>query len=90
MNHSLPFSGRTVRLYDYNFYSDGRRGQQYGGYLVVVTDSRGKIVMHKSSYNWMFEKREALDKLPLNSHFDKTCIRVDPPRPSVGFQGSRQ
>ena len=35
------FSGRTVRLYDYEFREDGRRGQRYGGYLVVVTDSRG-------------------------------------------------
>ena len=78
------FSGRTVRLYDYEFREDGRRGQRYGGYLVVVTDSRGKIIAHKSSYNWMFEKREELKKLALMNHFDKTCARIHPPRPKVG------
>jgi len=78
------FSGRSVRLYDYEFRGDGRRGQRYGGYLVVVTDSRGKIIAHKSSYNWLFENREALKKLGLMNHFDKTCTRVHPPRPKVG------
>ncbi len=78
------FSGRKVRLYDYEFREDGRRGQRYGGYLVVVTDSRGKIIEHKSSYNWLFEKREELAKLGLMNHFDKTCTRVHPPRPKAG------
>ena len=83
-NEYHTFSGRRVRLYDYEFFEDGRRGQQYGGYLVLVTDSRGKIIEHKSSYNWLFEKREELEKLGLMNHFDKTCTRVHPPRPKVG------
>ena len=78
------FGGRSVRLYDYEFETDGRRGQRYGGYLVVVTDSRGKIIEHKSSYNWLFEKRGELSKLGLMNHFDKTCTRVHPPRPKTG------
>ncbi len=78
------FSSRTVRLYDYEFVNDGRRGQSYGGYLVVVADLKGKIIAHKSSYKWLFEKREELKNLTLMSHFDKTGTRVLPPRPKVG------
>ena len=83
-NEYHTFSGRRVRLYDYEFFEDGRRGQQYGGYLVLVTDSRGKIIAHESSYTWLFEKREELAKLGLMNHFDKTCSRVHPPRPKAG------
>ncbi|MCK4563490.1 MAG: hypothetical protein KAU94_02310 [Verrucomicrobia bacterium] len=89
-DRSYRFSGREVRLYDYEFRADGRRGQRYGGYMVVITDPHGKIIAHKSSYNWMFGKLEALKKLPLNCHFDKTCTRVFPPRPKVGFQNDQR
>lgn len=87
-DQTFTFSGSKVRLYDYEFFQDGRRGQKYGGYLVVVTDSRGKIVAHKTPYNWLFENFDKLDGLPVGKHFNKACVRVHPPRPKSGRQKS--
>ena len=58
------------------------RGIKYGGYLITVTDERGKIIQHKTSHKWLFENLENLKKLPDGKHFDKRCIRVGPPRPT--------
>ena len=84
---SYQFTGRKVRLYDYEYKADGRRGQKYGGYLVVVTDARGKVIVHKSPQNWLYDIKEPLQELSLNAHFDKTGTRVFPPRPKVGWDG---
>ena len=43
-------------MIDYDL-TERRRGQKYGGYLIVVTDSRGKIVDHETSHKWLFEKK---------------------------------
>jgi len=57
------------------------RGQKYGGYLVVVTDERGKIIDTASSSKWLPEILSQLRALPIGKHFDKTGTRVAPPRP---------
>lgn len=82
----FKFSGRRVRMFDYEFFQDGRRGQKYGGYLIIVTDPRGKIIAHESPYPWLFKNVEALKELPVGKHFDKSCTRVFPPRPKSGRQ----
>jgi len=82
---SHTFSGKTVTLMDINHINNQRRGEKYGGYLVVVTDSRGKIIDHGTSHKWLFENFEKLRKFPLGKHFDKTCTRVAPPRPVPSF-----
>ena len=81
---SYQFSGRKVRLYDFEFRQDGRRGQSYGGYLVIITDSRGEIIAYKTPKDWLYDIVESLRELSLNAHFDKTGTRVFPPRPKVG------
>jgi hypothetical protein len=81
---SYQFTGRTVRLYDYEFEEDGRRGQSYGSYLVIITDSRGEIIAYKTPKNWLYDIVEPLRALSIRAHFDKTGIRVFPPRPKMG------
>ena len=58
-----------------------RRGQKYGGYLVVVSDERGKIIDYGTSHKWLLGILENLRELPIGRHFDKTGTRVGPPRP---------
>ena len=57
----------------------------YGGYLIVVTDERGKIIDYGTSHEWLFENLEKLKKIPVGRHFDKTITRVHPPRPIRNF-----
>lgn len=78
------FTGRKVRLFDYEFWTDGRRGQKYGGYLVIITDSRGKIIAQKTPQNWLLDIVEPLRELALGAHFDKKGTRVRPPSPKTG------
>jgi hypothetical protein len=82
---SGKFSGETVVLTDYQVGNDtwGRqhRGQKYASYLVVVTDSRGKIIAHETPKKWLFENLKNLREIPVGRYFDKTCTRVGPTRP---------
>jgi len=94
---SHEFSGITVPLRIYGGFTIGaggplsthdieRRGQKYGGYLVVVTDERGMIVDYGASHKWLLGILNNLRRLPPGKHFDKTGIRVEPPRPTrVGW-----
>ena len=61
------------------------RGQKYGGYLVVVTDSRGKVVDVGSSHKWLPGLLSKLREFPVSRHFDKTGARVAPPRPIIWY-----
>jgi hypothetical protein len=58
------------------------RGAKYGGYLVVITDSRGSIIQHKTSSEWLFEHLDNLRRVPEGKHFNRECVRVGPPRPT--------
>ena len=57
------------------------RGINYGGYLIIITDSRGRIIQHAASHKFLFEHRENLKKLAVGRHFDRQCRHVGPPRP---------
>ena len=79
---SHEFSGRTVRMID----SDSRwTGLHFGekgyGYLVTVTDSRGKTIDYQESNEWLYENRERLKQLPVGAYMDKNCLRVFPTSP---------
>ena len=85
-NHkSIRVKGKTVDITDYQVGKDSfgwqHRGRKYSSYLVVITDSRGEIIGHKTPKKWLFENFENLKKLPVDSYFDNTCTRVDPSRP---------
>ena len=79
-------SERQVRLQNWGFsYPDSKaveRGEIYYGYLVVITDSRGEIVVVKSSKSWWEENLENLRKLRVGNFLDKKCNRCFPGRPN--------
>ncbi|MEN8255255.1 MAG: hypothetical protein ABFR33_07275 [Verrucomicrobiota bacterium] len=81
---SHGFSGNTVPMRESTVYIH-RRGQKYGGYLVVVTDERGRIIDHGTSHKWLLDILGELRTLPLGKHFDKTGARVLPPCPKSTF-----
>jgi len=86
-NGRFSFSGRTVSLVQtVAYFGRGEtRGQKYGGYLVVVTDERGKIIDYGTSNKWLLDILDELRQLPVGRHFDKTGSRVFPPRAKTIF-----
>ena len=79
-DRELEFTGRPIRLISYEGDND-RMGRDYAGYLVLVRDSRGEIVAHAESSNWLFRNRENLEKIPVGAFMDNTCVRVNPSGP---------
>jgi len=86
-NGRFSFGGRTVTLVQtVAYFGRGEtRGRKYGGYLVVVTDERGKIIDHATSNEWLMDILAELRQLPVGRHFDKTGSRVFPPRAKTIF-----
>jgi hypothetical protein len=79
------FSGEPVRIGQVAVRASAPlRGTKYGGFLITLTDERGKIIQHETSHDWLFEKLEKLKKIPVRKHFNKDCERVGPPRPGPG------
>ena len=81
---SHTFSGDIIPVRQ-KTQSTTTRGHKYGGYLVVVTDSRGKIIDHAASHKWLFGTLENLRQLSIGKSFDKTGLRVAPTRPTEVF-----
>jgi len=80
---SHAFHGNAVRLTKYDLWE--ARGKKYGGYLVVVTDSRGEIIDYGSSHKWLLGILGNLRQLPIGKHMDKTGVRVFPPSPKIMY-----
>lgn len=79
---SCEFYGDVTRIEQKAIRSTASmRGTKYGGFLITITDKLGRIIMHKTSHDWLYENRDKLDKIPVGKHFNKDCERVDPPRP---------
>ena len=65
-----------------NFRIDNlNRGEKYAGYLVTITDARGKTIAVESSSKWLIANLERLKNLSAGNYFDKTCTRTFPSRP---------
>ncbi len=58
-----------------------KRGDEYDGYLIVITDVRGEIIAYKSSRTRYFGMLENLRNLPVKKHFDDDGNRCFPTRP---------
>ncbi len=85
-NGAYELEGKTIDLPDYLIEDEHKRGQEHRGqapygYLVTVTDERGKIVQHKASNEWLFEHLDNLRKLPVGAYMDKNGIRTFPTSP---------
>ena len=77
------FNGDQVRVVSSALRFDNpMRGAEYGGFLIIVTDERGKIVQYSASHDWLFDKVENLRKVPIGKNFDKEGNRVGPTRPT--------
>jgi len=75
-------SPKPVRLQSMAFRdASPMHGTKYGGYLIVITDERGKILQYKASHEWLFKILDKLRTLPKGKHFNKEGERVMPPRP---------
>jgi hypothetical protein len=72
--------GKQAELLDYVIRGQ-RRGEKFGGYMIVVTDSRGEIISHKTSSDMLFQNLANLRKVPLGKYFDENCNRCFPTSP---------
>jgi hypothetical protein len=57
------------------------RGEEYDGYLALVTDLRGEIIAYKTTDENLIEHVENLRKVPDRKIFDDECNRCMPTRP---------
>ena len=73
-------SERTVVLDNYEVDAEPR-GEKYAGYLVTITDKRGKVIAVDTSSQWLVDHIENLKKQKAGNYIDKTCSRVLPTRP---------
>ena len=62
---------------------DVRRGKKYAGYLITVSDKRGKVIQYRASKPWLWENIENLKDMPVGRYMDKTCTRVHPTSPKA-------
>ncbi|MDF7807742.1 SHD1 domain-containing protein [Pontiellaceae bacterium B12219] len=81
---SFEFSGRPVELFDYTVNNE-RRGQRYSGFLIVITDTRGKIIAYQTPSENLYRNLSNLRKLRVGWYFDKDCKRClpTPPEPII-------
>ncbi len=85
---SHEFEGKQVEIKRIAYRSSApMRGTKYAGYLVTLTDERGKIIQHAASNKFLFENLENLETLSRNNHFNTQCIRVIPARPNADSRG---
>lgn len=83
-DYTFRFSGKPVDLIDYELNGE-RKGKKYRGFLVVITDSRGRIIAHETPSENLFRNLNNLRKLKTGWYFDKQCVRClpTPPKPWV-------
>ncbi len=74
-------SNEVIPLRDYSIADVARRGRKYHGYIVLITDELGRLVMHAESSNWLIDHVENLKKLRVGNYFDQQCVRRYPIRP---------
>jgi hypothetical protein len=77
---SFEFSGSEVELLDYTINNE-RRGVRYGGFLVVITDSRGEIVAYNTPSERLYRNLDNLRNLRVGWYFDDECNRCLPTPP---------
>ncbi len=81
-DYTFEFSGPQVELLDYTINSE-RRGQRYGGFLIIVKDSRGEVIAYQTPRESLFRNLDHLRDLRVGWYFDNDCKRTlpSPPEP---------
>ena len=81
-DRSFLMRGNTLRCQQQVIYPDkAERGYDYCGYLVVISDERGKVIQYDGSRKFLYKHLGALRKLQPGNHFNEECKRVTPARP---------
>lgn len=75
----FEMTGKRAELLDY-LIAGQRRGEEFGGYLIIVTDTRGEVVAYAGNEK-VYEKVVNLRKVPIGKHFDDDCNRCFPTSP---------
>lgn len=79
-NRSHSFTGEEIELIQH-VHDNDKRGQEYFGYVITVTDIRGEIIVHHESNKWLWENLDKIKQLPVGAYFDKEGNRTHPTRP---------
>ncbi len=82
------WSPRVSEADEYSFRGLEARGKKYKGYLLIVTDKRGKVIDYKTSNEWLMDHVEELRKRSVGNYLDDTCKRVYPGRPTLARGGN--
>ena len=75
----------TVELPTYSL-DETTRGEEYSGYLIVVTDARGEVIAHEGTKETYWEHIENLRKVPVGKWIDEECNRTYPTRPKPFYK----
>ncbi len=86
----------TQRYLEYNGIE--RRGEEYKGYLIVISDAKGNIIQTKTKIRGWIDAPEVIENLRKlaavgaptirSRHFDKTGSKVKVPRPKFYSPGN--
>ncbi len=70
------FMGEGItRLFDFDLVGQ-RRGHKLSRTLVLLTDSRGEIIAHSSTANWLMDHLDELRKRKVGDYIDQDCKQV--------------
>ncbi len=81
-NFAFEFTGNPVDLIDYNM-NDEHKGRKYSNFLVVIKDSRGKVIAYRTPSENLYRNLDNLRKVKVGWYFDKQGVRClpTPPKP---------
>jgi len=82
------FKTEPIEVTAYTEYTNQRRGEEFLGYLVAVSDARGNIVQISTDIDWLSDKVKRLRDLYLRGrasryirHFNRDVQKTEVPRP---------
>jgi len=76
----VEIKGARVELTDF-VIAGQRRGETYGGFILVVTDQRGEVVEYTTSSEDLYNQIENIRQVPVGKFFNEEGNRCFPTRP---------
>lgn len=75
---------KTYMILRYNLYSELKRGEKLGEFLILVRDEQGKVIAYNGSKKWLTKYLDRLQELPVGAWINDKCERVHPTTPGWG------
>jgi len=75
---------RTYMILKYNLYSELKRGEKLGEFLLLVKDEQGKVIAYNGSKKWLTTYMDRLQQLGVGAWMNSKCERVHPTSPNWG------